>query len=74
MRRIEPRPVFAAYRPHFDEERAATQAEDWDVADELHREIKSPLRLADPDDVDVAELLLHVQGDAAVALELRAIR
>ena len=45
MRRIEPRPVFAAYRPHFDEERAATQAEDWDVADELHREIKSPLRL-----------------------------
>jgi hypothetical protein len=63
--RVEPRPAFEAFRPLFDEEWAATQAEDWDRADEVYHEIKNALRLADPDGVDVVEFLLHVQGEDA---------
>jgi hypothetical protein len=43
--RVEPGPAFEAFRPLFDGQWAATQAEDWDRADELYQEIKSALRL-----------------------------
>ena len=63
--RVEARPAFDGIRPLFDAEWAASQVEDWDRADELYRQINAALRLADPDGVEVAEFLLHIQGDDA---------
>ena len=63
--RVDPRPAFEGFRRLFDAEWAASQTEDWDRADELYREINAALRLADPDGVEVAEFLLHIQGDQA---------
>jgi hypothetical protein len=63
--RVEARPAFAAVRPLFDEEWAATEPEDWDRADHLYRALNDALRLVDAKGVAVAEFLPHVQGDEA---------
>jgi hypothetical protein len=63
--RVEARPAFGAIRPLFDEEWAATEAEDWDRADRLYRAVNDAVRLVDAKGVAVAEFLLHVQGDEA---------
>ena len=62
---VEGQPALAAFRPLFDEEWAVTEAEDWDRADTLVREITDNLTLTDPQGVRVAEFLLHIQGDEA---------
>src|SRR3954447_8949031 len=62
---VEGQPTLEAFRSLFDEEWAATEAEDWDRADELYREIASKLTLTDPDGVRVGEFLLHIQGEKA---------
>src|SRR4051794_36950616 len=63
--RVEAHPEFEAFRPLFDAEWAATDSEDWDRADELYGEIKQAVRLVDSNGVEVAEFLLHVQGNDA---------
>jgi hypothetical protein len=63
--RIEPQPAFEPFRPLFARQRAATEAEEWDRADELHGRVGRELSLVDPKGVRVAEFLLHVDGDDA---------
>jgi hypothetical protein len=63
--RVEHRPGFESVRSLFDEEWAATQAEDWDRAERSYRAVNDATRLVDPQGVAVAEFLLHVQGDQA---------
>ncbi|HVF05724.1 MAG TPA: hypothetical protein VNA20_12860 [Frankiaceae bacterium] len=67
LARVESRAGFDAVAPLFAEElrlldRLDSDAEEWEAA---YRRVRAATRLTDPAGDDVAEYLLHVDGDQA---------